>query len=142
MRHQLKHYEKYVKTIRSYARGMQIKVILEEGDNGASSPTRKYIKVGVDQSETGVIATLLHELGHMHDFTLVRRRSVNALMKYHDLLDKGKIRQVQLRRIVKGEERAWAYGKIIAKMLGIPIGKWYDEHARDAIRTYRNHYAK
>lgn len=137
MRRQLKHYETYIKLIRSYAKGIHLKIEFVDGDNGVFSAQLRRIRCGTEQDETAIVATLLHELGHALDDALVNRKTFRAMSKAYIALEHKKANAKQRRAIVKTEQRAWAYGKIIAKILCIPLGKWYDTYSRRYIREYK-----
>lgn len=131
----LKNYGQYLQKIKNYAKALNIKVEWrEEEENGAYIPTRRAIVLDPDMTDSETIAVFLHELGHATEFAAYTPK----IDKFTDKAYSAKRpTRRQQRRIMDCERTAWNYGRVIAKKLRIRLGKWYDEHERDALNSYK-----
>lgn len=136
----LKRYELYLKTIRLYCKAIQIKLEFNAADgDGAYVPSRRIIRVDPDLGESHTIAVLLHELGHVLDDTMVSRRRFREMEKAYTILHKGRSLPPRHRKtIIRTEQRAWEYGRVVAKILSIPVGKWYGKTRAICMKAYRS----
>jgi hypothetical protein len=139
MRHKLKNYQLYLQRIELYAQVLDVGIEYRvHPQDGAFVPTRRKVVIDPDLSETDTLATLLHELGHFLDDTILRDNpSMGKLSEAYYAVYGDKYTNSQLEIVVKCEERAWDYGEVIAKQLKIKLGKWYTDNKKDAIRSYR-----
>lgn len=135
----LVYYEDYLRRLRAYARGIRVRLTFscEAASEGVWVPNKRAVRVDSDLTEAQTIAVILHELGHVLDDTLItgkQFRIVNrAYAKYYDLRCSKKQRQL----VKYAEVRAWEYGRVIAKILGIRLGKWYDKESKACLKSYK-----
>lgn len=133
----LSKYKLYVKYIQLYAKAIHMRLEFSAYDgDGAYVPSRRLIRVDPELSEAATIAVLLHELGHVLDDTLMSKKRFREVERAYKNLDTPRYKKHK-KAILRTERRAWEYGRVIAKILGIPLGKWYDK-ARDCrIKAYK-----
>lgn len=133
----LKNYRLYVKAIQLYAKAIHIKLEFSAYDgDGAYVPSKRLIRVDPELSEAPTVAVLLHELGHALDDTLMSKKRFREVDRAYRNVDTPRYKKHK-KAILRTERRAWEYGKIIAKILGISLGKWYD-NARDLrLKAYK-----
>ena len=134
----LKYYTKYLKLLHLYAKAIRIKVVYtsKEDSDGTYLPTLREIRLDPDLSESTMIAALLHELGHVLDCTLLRGKTFRQMEKAYTRIYTRKYTKRQKQIVLKAERRAWGYGKVIAKILGIRLGKWYDDYRQYCLKDY------
>lgn len=132
----LKNYTKYIHVIKLYAKILRIKIVYKDYPcDGSYVPSRRQLVIDNDLDEPDEIATLLHELGHHLDFEMDYPASLaRAYTSYY----KNKHSKKQYSLVKQRERAAWDYGKVIAKKLGIRLGKWYAIIRRDSLRTYKS----
>lgn len=135
----LKHFEKYLDKLNNYADALGIKIkYTDTEDEGSFSSHRKCVKVDGGLSHSGEIATILHELGHASDPNIVGPDNNKSLDDAYAVVYVKKPTNRQLNLVVEAEEKAWLYGRTIAKMLRIPLGKWYDQEEKESLDTYKD----
>lgn len=136
---ELKHYELYLKSIKAYCKAIHMKLEFSElDDDGAFIPSKRMVRVSPNLPESTTIAVLLHELGHALDFVLMRPPQYRQTEAAYRNLYKIKYTRHQ-KTVLLTERRAWEYGKAVAKTIGIPLGQWYADTAKESIDTYRKH---
>jgi hypothetical protein len=136
----LPRYETYLKSIRLYCRAIQLKLEFSAADgDGAYVPSRRIIRVDPELSEASTIAVLLHELGHVLDDTTIKKAKFREVERAYTRLHKAphRLSPVHSKTIIRTERRAWEYGRVVAKILGIPIGRWYDKTMAGCIKAYK-----
>lgn len=137
----LKNYEKYLDKLLKYALGVELKVVFkEEFNEGMYLPSKRMIRVDTDLEQSTEISVLLHELGHAMDDALTEISLQSDVGKAYKAFYKAKPTKKQVTIVVQCEENAWSYGRVIAKNLRIPLGRWYDEEATAAIEEYKTHH--
>lgn len=136
----LKNYELYVKNIRLFCKSIRLRLQFSAADgDGAYLPARRIIRVDPELSESETIAVLLHELGHVLDDTMLNKaRFRDVTRAYTNLNQERPLTSVQRRTIIRTEERAWEYGRVVAKILGIPLGRWYDKKMAYCLKAYKS----
>lgn len=139
MRASLKNYDAYASSIRLYCKTIRIKLEFSAVDgDGAYVPARRLIRVDPELSEANTIAVLLHELGHLLDDTILNKEKFREVEKAYTSLHKRKLRPGHKKTIIRTEVRAWEYGRVVAKILGIRLGKWYDSARAECIKAYKS----
>jgi hypothetical protein len=109
-----------------------------EKDNEFSSDGKvRRITLYPDKNKWTVLTCLIHELGHAFDegenpegfWSELRQEKAPTAVE----------RQVERKNwVIQAEERAWYYGRRLAKFAQIPVGKWF-YHRKD---LYLNTYKK
>ncbi len=134
----LKHYCKYIKCIRLYTKAIQLRLEFKETPyGGVFFPSRRLIRIDPGLSESKTVAALLHELGHVLDDTIVSSKKFRQMEKaYAGAYSKQSKKQAEV--VYRTELRAWEYGRVVAKILGIKVGKWYNAYRRECLKGYRN----
>lgn len=133
----LPNYDAYQAKILAYAEACEIKVqYRDQPGDGAYIPTLRKIAIDKDLPESTEIATLLHELGHAMDETLLDKRVAKRLNRLYMRVYTVKLSKARLGEIIDCERRAWALGRSVAKSLRIPLGKWFEREEQDALAQY------
>lgn len=135
----LKHFDAHKRKLKRYAKAIGIKLKYRKLDTeGVYGWKSRSIWIDVDLENSEEISALLHELGHAMDDDLTNFKSMFKLNRAYDAIYSPGYTQHQLELVLACEKRAWKYGKIIAKMLKIPLGKWYTSFARESLQSYRS----
>lgn len=134
----MKNFKTYLKKILHYAKAIRVKVSFIDNyiDDGVYMSHGRKIVLDGTLEDKELIAILLHELGHELDASLrppVDKKIDNAYVKVY----KNKATRNQINLVLKTERRAWSYGKVIAKKLGIPLNLWYYETMTSCIKSYK-----
>lgn len=135
----LKNYDFYKKKIIAYAKVISVKLeFAEYQDEGIYFPAKRKIKVDDELEQSTEIAVLLHELGHeMDDFDNSLVTSTGLSNAYRNVYSNIPTK-LQLNKVLKCEKTAWNNGRLIAKRIGIRLGKWYDNEEKSALKDYRS----
>lgn len=132
-RQTLKNYSLYLSKLTHYATSLGLKITIKPYiDDGAYIPTRNEIVADNTSSQSKRIAVLLHEFGHHLDLYL----SSHTYDAIDEAYSAKKPSKIQRKLIIECEKIAWSKGRTIAKMLKIPLGKWFDETEKDCLSTY------
>ncbi len=137
----LKHYEAYLERLFAFAKATGVKIRYDENQSseGVWMPSIRKIKLDTDLSQSGEIASLLHELGHSLDDMLSTPAKLDEkLYKAYDAMYKDTCTKKQRALVVACEERAWNNGRDIANRLRIRLGKWYDQAEKYCLDSYKN----
>jgi hypothetical protein len=136
----LKNYPKYLEKIYSYAESVCIKIIVREEDgDGCYNHFNSCLYIDPDLEEASEIATLLHELGHAFDYHLVDKKLSPKIWHAYEKVysEDANLNDKELQTVMDAEIRAWENGKVIAKRLKIPLGKWYAHERKISLMNYR-----
>jgi hypothetical protein len=137
-RQTLKHYDLYLKKIRLYCQTVRTKIEFCNVDgDGAWVPARRLIRVDPELTEPHIIAVLLHELGHLLDDTLMTKAKFREIDKAYGKLYSTRPAPNRKKTIYRTEVRAWEYGRVVAKILGIRLGLWYNNVRADCLKGYK-----
>lgn len=131
----LKYYDEYLARLKKYTKASGIKLWLDDMES-SYSPAARRLRLDTDLEQTHVIASFLHELGHSLDDSLAARSS-RSLDKAYTAIYKEKHTPKQMDLVIECEKRAWEYGRKIAKILKIRLGKWYDDYQKECLAAYR-----
>lgn len=146
----MKNYNLYFNKLLEFAKVCNVSVYLENGgslkeddsyvDLGQFDPRRKIISLNSRNPESAQIATFLHELGHFYDHMKDPKFSNSRKLNkaYIDSSSQKPITLQEKKRLIECERRAWNYGKVIAKILGIPLGKWFKKERSGGMSFYRS----
>lgn len=133
----LKRYDEYRDKIMAYMEACAINFeFAPEPDEGAYLASRRLIRIDPDLDESTEIATMLHELGHLTDDTLLTGPKFKRISLAYKAFNEKYHSPSQMRLILQCEQRAWMYGRGIAKKLQITLGKWYDDEEKEALAEY------
>lgn len=136
----LKNYEIYKAKLMVFAKLLRVRVVyIDRGVEGSWSVANRRINIDEGLDESTEIATLLHELGHcLHDaFTNSSPRTQNAINTAYSDFYNEMHRKYQKDIVLKSEKMAWDNGRMIANVLSIRLGKWYDREEEVCLRDYR-----
>lgn len=134
----LKNYDIYIDKIKLYIDACELTLEYRDIDgDGMYIPSRRVIKLDKDLPESTEIATLLHECGHTLDDALHDPIMEKKLDKCYKAVYKDKASYDQKQLVVACEERAWVFGRAIAKKLRIRLGKWFDVEEKEALDSYK-----
>lgn len=132
----LKNYLKYLKKIEDFAKGSHIRIFWKESAEDSFQHRGAFIIVDSTLSEADEIATLLHELGHGIDASFILKESEKLFWAYTNVYEEtGTTKQSKL--VYEAEKRAWDNGRLIAKRLKIPLGKWYSKAEKESLKSYK-----
>lgn len=137
----IKHFDKHRKRLIALANSLGIKIKYNDSQgDGAYQQSRSSIVIDPDLEQSTELATMLHELGHVIDFSrLSYDESSKADVAYYRFYRENRKAFVcDQREVLKWERRAWKTGRGIAKLLKIPLGKWFDFEEHTAIKTYES----
>ena len=137
----MKNYKVYKSKIKALAKLSKVKIIYRKpnkhSDDGYYFNRQIVIFKQDHLTPEYEIAILLHEMGHFFDSQNPKVNSnklENAYGKYLKLLP---VNQEEHHLILDCEKRAWVQGIVIAKLLNIPLGKWYIDVKIAGLRFYR-----
>ena len=135
----LKHYKTYKKKLIKLCSALSIQLIShEEVDESAYIPSKKKILIEGDMSQSEVIGTLLHEIGHvLHDMTGRSIRHTEKEWNAYGFIYTKNVYKEEVMLVLGVEESAWKIGEQVAKMLGIPLGAWYHDLKAQCLDSYR-----
>ncbi len=134
----LKHYGRYIRYIKAYCSAIHLSLeFSNKDDEGAYIPSLRKIRVDPDLPESSQLAVLLHELGHVLDDTLLAKKKFRQMERAYMKVYSHKCSKKQKRVVYRAELRAWEYGRVIAKILDIRLGKWYDKYRSKCLQGYR-----
>lgn len=137
----LKHYKEYIERLTLFASaiGVKIEYVESASSDGIWFPAARKIKIDDDLTEQEEIATLLHELGHsMDDILSAEWHKEKRLGRAYTAMYSKKPTKKQVKLVVECEQRAWNYGRDIARRLNIRLGKWYSVSEQDGLKSYRD----
>lgn len=136
----LKNFDVYLQKLEIYIKASKLK--LEYSDKitcgGEFVPNRRKIVIEENLTDSETIATILHELGHSEDDSLLPQTIEHKLGTAIEAFHGDKFTPGQRELVLACEARAWKFGKAIAKRLQIPLGKWYAESKNFALKGYRS----
>lgn len=130
----LKNFDDYRDVLKRYAKAAGILVRYRKtGPEAVYQPAERIVTLSPNLPESTEIAVFLHELGHAMD-EMPDAETWNAYQALY-----GRTASPSHRRIVlKYERRAWKFGRVLAKRLKIPLGKWFDEEEQESLASYQN----
>lgn len=111
----------------------------EDSVDGIYMPNQRKIVIDKNLSQSEIISTLLHELGHFIDD--LRNPYNNLANRYHlqgrandDIGRELTFRQKKA--LLKTEREAWINARGLASQLRIPLGNWFVNDERTSLKTY------
>lgn len=133
-------YNKYFNILLHYCEMMHIKLYTSLEEDYALLST-KTIVVNAEQDYENQIAAILHEIGHILDYThnykkFKKYRTYITLYKQHHDLTK-----YQKRELIKIEIRAWEFALSLSKLLKIKL-KNFETIKKQNLATYYTIRAK
>jgi hypothetical protein len=149
----MKNYEAYFNKLLDFARVCNLRVYMERSgknyslketdeaiDLGEFDPRKRTVSINSNIPPSTQIAVFLHELGHFYDHMKDPKfaQSKKLLRGYTKYIYSEPVTPEEKKRIVECERRAWANGAVIAKLLGIPLGRWYKKERTDGMAFYRS----
>lgn len=134
----LKNYDIYLQRLELYIKASRLKLVYApEIGEGAYVPSSRTIRIDPDLSESEEIATILHEIGHSIDDTLVSGTQETRLEAAYRLVYKKKGSETHNTLVYECEERAWKFGRGVAKRLHIPLGNWFNRCEKEGLKAYK-----
>jgi len=136
----MKNYGLYLKKLLRFALALGITVSrrpLQEHE-GWYEPKSHSIVMDDDLDDEDTIAILLHELGHAVDEYRIERLNQPIRMKAYGAVYDDTATKLQTKMVLEDEKVAWKIGRLIAKQLKIPLGKWYKRNERDGMWVYKH----
>jgi hypothetical protein len=138
MKRSLKKYDDYLFRLKTLAKALKITIHWRtEPSDGVYQASKRRIIIDPDLTDTETLATLLHELGHVIDDSSLDTRTSTIVGESYSVIYTDIYTAEDVDIVSKTEIRAWNYGAAIAKTLMIPMGKWYDGIAKEAIKAYK-----
>lgn len=149
----MKNYPHYFNKLFEFARVCNVSVYVENSgkdhslnetddviDLGEFDPRRRTISLNSKVPQTTQIAVFLHELGHFLDHMKDPKfsQSKKLLRGYSKYIFSKPVTTEEKKRIIECERRAWSNGIVIAKLLGIPLGRWYKKERFEGMAFYRS----
>jgi len=135
----VKNYDIYLSRLINFAKALGIKMTWKPdiGCDGLYDPISHQVEIDNELDNDEEIATILHELGHAMDEYRVERLDQPRRMKAYTAWYDGKDTKLQRKLVIEEEIIAWKIGRLIAKQLKIPLGKWYDYNQKAGLAVYR-----
>lgn len=138
----LRNYDLYLKKIKAYCKSVELEiqfVEVFEGEGEYRPNRRKVIIATKDFSESQILSTLLHEIGHFEDDL---RNPKRFSQKYHYwgyewINQERNLTLNQKEAVLRAELSAWKNARALALKLRIPLGKWFKKDERESLNTYR-----
>ena len=146
----MKNFNLYFNKLLEFSKVCNVSVYLENGvslkekdssiELGEFDPRGRVISLNSKNPEPVQIATFLHELGHFYDHMKDPKFSNSKKLNkaYSSYIREKPVTAEEKKKIIECERRAWFYGKVIAKILNIPLGKWYDKERSCGMGFYRS----
>lgn len=138
----LKNYNIYMRKIRRFASMCNVDIEFKSNVDGFGEYSPHQRKVVVDRSLSRCerITTILHELGHFMDDSKNPDRWNNNHHYYgYDKIENS-IKEMSMNQKVvvwECELEAWRNARSLAKMIQIPLGKWFDRDEISSLNSYR-----
>ena len=133
----LRNHDIYLEKLTRYCEACELTLEYKEYPNdGAFVPSRRVIVIDRDLDDSTEIATFLHELGHSTDDSLKEPKALVKYDKAYTAFYKNDANEKQKKLVFECEQRAWEYGRGIARKLRIRLGKWYDAEEAEALLDY------
>lgn len=133
----LKHYDDYLERLTNFADAIGVKIRFTKYDNDDAkwSPAKSTISLDEDMSQTDMIASFLHELGHaLADLVLDTDQSM--IEAYSKIYDEGRYTKKHKKIVIAIERQAWYIGRLIAARLKIKLGAWFTQCQKDSLNSY------
>lgn len=131
-------FTKYLLKLVTYANLQGIKVQFKENTEDRFIPSKNLIIIegDIEDYNEELLIALLHELGHVYDD---QRQTPKDIKKCNQTYPRIYAKNPPM-RIIKNalmfERRAWRYGKLIAKNLGITLTKMYKQQQEECLLAY------
>ena len=134
-------YKTYLRKIRSFARLCQVEIefVPKYDEGGEYNPDKRKVVIDNRLTRAEKISTLLHEFGHFMDDSSTNRFSNRHHFYGYDKLEK-EIKQMthnQKLYVWESELAAWQNAQALAKMIKIPLGKWFFRDQTSSLNSYR-----
>jgi hypothetical protein len=137
MRKHLRNFDTYYDKIVVYGKAIGIAIEVKPEDcEGMYLPSRRVIRIDDELSETATIAILLHEFGHHYDGAGLDANTHMELNDAYEAIAKDKATTRHKAIHIAHERKAWDCGRIIARNLKIPLGKWYEDVRLDCLKSH------
>lgn len=134
----LKYYKFYRRSLLKYVKAIGWKIMRGHYEtDGMMVPSGKYIQLDKELSQSDEIAAILHELGHTMDDTIMNLGNHQRVEIAYNAIYTKRYTKAQLDLVMATERKAWKYGRVIANMLQIRLGKWYTKYQNQCLRSYR-----
>jgi hypothetical protein len=138
----LKHYDKYMDALDAYAKASKIKVIYQLDDffdGGMYVSTTRTIYLEPDLADSIEVAAFLHELGHaLESSSPAPPKEQHTLYQAYEAVYAERASLFQRVKVLQCEKKAWEFGETIAKLLRIPLGKWFFDYKKECLKDYEN----
>lgn len=134
----LKNYKKYMKDLTKYADAINVTITYKDyPDQGVYNPRGRSITIDSNMSEADEISTILHELGHCIDMDFMSKKEEKVFDRAYGRIYTTNYTKSDYKEVLRREKKAWHVGRIIAKILRIPLGAWYTEGQDEALASYK-----
>ena len=136
----LKNFPIYLEKIKKWckASGVHIRSKKSLPCEGVYYPHNKTIAYSEELSESEIISCLLHEIGHLlDDYTNKDKYShIHFVQGIDNIQAVKRLTKRQKKKVVDTEVSAWKNAEALAKILKIPLGKWYYKDKKEALKSY------
>jgi hypothetical protein len=135
----IKNYRLYIQRLEKYAKSVNIRVVRSQQDGDGEYDTQNSVLyIDPDLDEDDELSTFIHELGHAFDYMLSHKKLSPKIWRAYEKVYYKKPNQEELDTVVEAEVRAWEIGKLVARRLKIPLGKWYAKARKSSLLNYRS----
>lgn len=124
--------------LRLAAAGLGFTLKFKEVDSdGLYVYLRRAIYVDKDLEPEDALAVVLHEMGHMIDDLSTSIQEDIKINKAYTAIEGARATKYHKRIVMAREKRAWICGENLAKMLRIPLGKWFYRMKTECLKSYK-----
>ena len=135
----MKHFDRHLKRLRAVMDGLRFRLEFKPGVEDEMLWSRRVIRIDSEREDSEIIATLLHEIGHVIAFMHYGKQGARESVHIDVIFHKGKPTRRQTAKIIEQEEDAWRAGEQLAFLMDIPLGSWYAETRAECLKSYREY---
>jgi hypothetical protein len=133
----IKHFDKHINKLKHLCGGLGLQLISKDWvDSSAYDYHFRTIKIDAELEDVEYLSTFLHELGHAVAELSTSKHKCKIQWKAYTKYYKNKHTKRQYFIVRQCEIEAWNVGANIAKMLKIPLGKWFYTERRLNLASY------
>ena len=134
----LANYKQYYDKLEHFIHASGLKLLVTSTvDGGEYRPRSRTVVIDDSLDESEEIAIILHELGHAFvDFDPPVTSYLYAVYKRYE--ESKPLTPAERVEIMSTERSAWIMGEHIAKLLHIPLGKWYRSVKNSCLAGHQN----
>jgi hypothetical protein len=139
----LRSYKTYLKKLKQYCKVSNVKIVWKSNYEGCGDydPNNRTITIDRKLSQSEIISTMLHELGHYLDDSRNPTKYGNNHHYYGRTRLERELSELTTNQkaiVWDTELEAWKNAEALAYQLRIPLSKWYWKDKESSLNTYRS----